>query len=162
MWTTLWYFIFVTVHTLCLAQLCTTWFYLHTLVVHALCLDQFYCCTFILKESVHENLKTSDNIEWYPLMQPIDFFFGKNFFTNSYSSSGQNMVHIRGSVTTHPLICNNPSRVCSNPSGVCTLQNTDCGCGVTDSGWAVTDHWMGRYRPLDVPHILAGTAAALF
>ena len=48
MWT-LWYFIFVTVHTLCLAQLYTTCFYLHTLVVHALCLDQFYCCTFILK-----------------------------------------------------------------------------------------------------------------
>ena len=34
------------------------------------------------------------------------------------------------------------------------------GLEVTDSGWAATDHWMGRYRPLDVPHILAGTAAA--
>ena len=90
--------------------------------------------------------------------------------TSTWRQAGTRLMgHIQGSVTTHPVICSSPSRVCNNPSGVCNdtsgvciPQNTDCGCGVTDSGWAVTDHWMGRYRPLDVPHILAGTAVALF
>ena len=52
----------------------------------------------------------------YLLMRPIGFILSKTFFINSYSSSGQNMVHIQGSVSTHPVICNNPSRVCNTAS----------------------------------------------
>ena len=102
-----------------------------------------------IKERVHENKKTSDNIEAYPLILPSGFILTKNVFINSYSISGQNMVRIQGSVSTHPGICNNTSRVCNNTSAVCIPQNTDCGCGVTDSGCVVTDPWMCCYRPLD-------------
>ena len=56
---------------------------------------------------VHENLKTSDKIESYTLIQPIGFILKKQFFLNSYSSSGQNMVYIQGSVSKHPVVCNN-------------------------------------------------------
>ena len=120
----------------------------------------------------------------YPLIQPIYFILNKNFFLNGFSSSGQNMVHIQRSeskhpvvcintssglyqhfqwsVTTHPGVCNNTSRVCNSTSAVSILRNADCGCVVTDSGCVVTDSWMGRYRPLDVHHILAGNAVAIY
>ena len=62
------------------------------------------------KERVHKNKKTSENIESYPLILPSGFILTKNVFINSYSISGQNMVHIQGSVSTHPVVCNNTSR----------------------------------------------------
>ena len=104
----------------------------------------------IIKERVHKNSITSDKIESYLLIQPIGFILNTNFFVNSYSSSGQNMVHIQGSAAAHPGVCSNTSRVCNTTSGVCIPQNTDCGCGVTDSGCVTTDPWMGCYRFLDV------------
>ena len=116
----------------------------------------------MLIERVHENSKTSDKIESYLLIQPIGFILNKNFLLNSYSSSGQNIVHIQGSAAAHPGVCSNTSRVCNTTSAVCILRNADPGCSVTDSGWAATDPWMGCCSPLDVHHILGETTVALF
>jgi hypothetical protein len=109
-----------------------------------------------IKERVHKNKKTSENIESYPLILPSGFILTKNVFINSYSISGQIWCTSRGlyqpiqwSVTTHPGVCNNTSRVCNSTSAVSILRNADSGCVVTDSGCVVTDSWMCCYRFLD-------------
>ena len=70
---------------------------------------RFQIC--LLKERVHGNLKTYNNIESYPFTLLIGFICFKKCFMLSYSISGQNLVHIQLSILIQPEICNDTPRV---------------------------------------------------